>query len=38
MSVNLRTVVSDVRQEVQHLGTVVAEIAAGNEDMSARTE
>ncbi len=38
MSVNLRTVVSDVRQEVDHVRTVVAEIAAGNNDMSARTE
>lgn len=38
MSVNLRTVVSDVRQELEHLRTVVAEIAAGNQDMSARTE
>ncbi len=38
MSVNLRTVVSDVRAEVQHVSTVVAEIAAGNNDMSARTE
>lgn len=38
MSVNLRTVVSDVRAEVQHLQTVVAEIAAGNQDLSSRTE
>jgi len=38
MSVNLRTVVSDVRQEVERLRTVVAEITAGNNDMSARTE
>lgn len=38
MSVNLRTVVSDVRQEVDNVRTVVAEIAAGNNDMSARTE
>ena len=38
MSVNLRTVVSDVRAEVHHLQTVVAEIAAGNQDLSSRTE
>lgn len=38
MSVNLRTVVSDVRSEVEQLRTVVAEIAAGNNDMSGRTE
>ncbi len=38
MSVNLRTVVSDVRQEMEQVRTVVAEIAAGNNDMSARTE
>ncbi len=38
MSVNLRTVVSDVRQEVGQLGNAVGEIAAGNHDLSARTE
>jgi aerotaxis receptor len=38
MSVNLRTVVSDVRQEVGQLGSAVGEIAAGNHDLSARTE
>lgn len=38
MSVNLRTVVSDVRHEVDNLRSAVGEIAAGNQDMSARTE
>ena len=38
MSVNLRTVVSDVRAEVRQLGDAVGEIAAGNHDLSARTE
>ena len=38
MSVNLRTVVHDVREEVHHLGNAVQEIAAGNNDLSARTE
>jgi aerotaxis receptor len=38
MSVNLRTVVSDVRQEVNYLGNAVQEIADGNQDMSSRTE
>ncbi len=38
MSVNLRTVVSDVRSEVRQLGDAVGEIAAGNHDLSARTE
>jgi aerotaxis receptor len=38
MSVNLRTVVSDVRSEVGQLGDAVGEIAAGNHDLSARTE
>jgi aerotaxis receptor len=38
MSVNLRTVVSDVRDEVERLNTSVREIAEGNEDMSSRTE
>jgi aerotaxis receptor len=38
MSVNLRTVVSDVRDEVEQLNTSVREIAEGNEDMSSRTE
>jgi aerotaxis receptor len=38
MSVNLRTVVSDVRQEVDQLGMSVKEIADGNQDLSERTE
>jgi aerotaxis receptor len=38
MSVNLRTVVSDVRQEMDQLGVSVQEIAEGNQDLSARTE
>jgi aerotaxis receptor len=38
MSVNLRTVVSDVRAEIDALNTSVQEIADGNEDMSSRTE
>jgi aerotaxis receptor len=38
MSVNLRTVVSDVRDEIDQLSTSVQEIAAGNHDLSARTE
>ena len=38
MSVNLRTVVADVRSEVSQLGEAVGEIAAGNQDLSARTE
>ncbi|KQP22906.1 PAS domain-containing methyl-accepting chemotaxis protein [Pseudorhodoferax sp. Leaf267] len=38
MSVNLRTVVSDVRQELGQLSAAVGEIAAGNHDLSARTE
>jgi aerotaxis receptor len=38
MAVNLRTVVGDVRAEVRQLGDAVGEIAAGNNDLSARTE
>jgi aerotaxis receptor len=38
MGVNLRTVVSDVRQEMDQLGMSVQEIADGNQDLSARTE
>ncbi len=38
MSVNLRTVVGDVRQEVQQFSLAVHEISAGNHDLSARTE
>jgi aerotaxis receptor len=38
MSVNLRTVVSDVRVEVGNLSNAMREIADGNQDLSARTE
>jgi aerotaxis receptor len=38
MSLNLRTVVHDVRSEVVNLTTGISEIAAGNDDLSARTE
>ena len=38
VSVNLRTVVHDVREEVRHLDVAVQEIAAGNDDLSSRTE
>jgi len=38
LSVNLRTVVQDVRHEVRSLEQAVQEIASGNQDLSARTE
>ena len=38
MSVNLRTVVSDVRQEIDQFSIAVQEIADGNQDLSSRTE
>ena len=38
MSVNLRTVVSDVREEMDQLSMSVQEIADGNQDLSERTE
>jgi aerotaxis receptor len=38
MSVNLRTVVHDVRLEIDQLSIAVQEIADGNQDLSARTE
>lgn len=38
LSVNLRTVVSDVRVELDQLSIAVREIAEGNQDLSARTE
>ena len=38
VSVNLRTVVHDVREEVRQLDVAVQEIAAGNDDLSSRTE
>lgn len=37
-SVNLRTVVSDVREEIEEFSIAVKEIADGNQDLSARTE
>jgi aerotaxis receptor len=37
-SVNLRTVVSDVRQEIDQFSIAVQEIADGNQDLSSRTE
>jgi aerotaxis receptor len=37
-SVNLRTVVSDVRGEIEQFSVAVQEIADGNHDLSARTE
>lgn len=37
-SVNLRTVVSDVRDEINQLSIAVQEIADGNQDLSSRTE
>ena len=38
LSVNLRTVVHDTRNEVLSVGQAAHEIAAGNQDLSARTE
>lgn len=38
LSVNLRTVIGDVTSEAENLRTAVAEIAAGNHDLSSRTE
>jgi aerotaxis receptor len=38
MSVNLRSVVSDVRWDIDQLSSGVHQIAAGNQDLSARTE
>jgi aerotaxis receptor len=38
MSVNLRTVVADVREDIASVGVSVREIAEGNQDLSARTE
>ena len=38
MSLNLRTVVRDVRSEVDQLHIAMKEIADGNQDMSSRTE
>jgi aerotaxis receptor len=38
LSVNLRTVVADTRQQIEQLRLAAAEIASGNQDLSARTE
>jgi aerotaxis receptor len=38
LSMNLRTVVSDVRDEIVNVGSAVQEITAGNLDLSGRTE
>ncbi|MES2113721.1 MAG: methyl-accepting chemotaxis protein, partial [Pseudomonadota bacterium] len=38
LAVNLRAVVRDVRDEVDHLRVSAHDIAAGNQDLSARTE
>jgi aerotaxis receptor len=38
LAVNLRTVIGDVTTEAENLRTAVAEIAAGNQDLSSRTE
>ncbi len=38
LNVNLRSIVRDARNEVHHMGDATAEIAAGNQDLSARTE
>ena len=38
MSFNLRTVVADVRSDIERLGLSVLEIAEGNQDLSERTE
>lgn len=38
LSVNLRTVVQDVRSEISQLANAAREIAAGNDNLSARTE
>lgn len=38
VSVNLRTVVKDTRNEVQQVNHAATEIASGNHDLSARTE
>ncbi|MBX3610426.1 MAG: PAS domain-containing protein [Hydrogenophaga sp.] len=38
LNVNLQAVVSDVREEVEHVQVASREIAAGNQDLSSRTE
>jgi aerotaxis receptor len=38
LNVNLRSIVRDARNEVQHMRDATHEIASGNQDLSARTE
>jgi aerotaxis receptor len=38
LSVNLRSIVRDARNEVEHMRDATREIAAGNQDLSSRTE
>ncbi|MBX3600323.1 MAG: PAS domain-containing protein [Rubrivivax sp.] len=38
LNVNLRSIVADARSEVEHMHGATGEIAAGNRDLSARTE
>lgn len=38
LRVNLHSIIGDVRQNFNHVGTASREIAAGNSDLSARTE
>ena len=38
LSVNVRSVMRDTRRELDHMNLAVAEIAAGNQDLSSRTE
>lgn len=38
MRVNLHSIIGDVRHNFEHVGTASREIAAGNSDLSARTE
>ena len=38
LNVNLQSIVRDARTEVEHMRDATAEIAAGNQDLSARTE
>jgi aerotaxis receptor len=38
LNVNLRSIVGDARAEVEHMYSATGEIAAGNQDLSARTE
>ncbi len=38
LAVNMRSVVSDVRDEIVNVGSAAQEIASGNQDLSSRTE